>query len=141
MSIIHTSDPAVIAALHQAELAEAGRRDVPSVTDIAAEWRRHPDAQFIIVSDDQPIGFLAYQVTKRDVLYISDLYVAPAHRRHGWGRKLLAEVLQTGRSLELVVEADNHPARNLYRSCGFLERDALAHDGKIRMQRSGNRTS
>ena len=52
---------------------------------------------------------------------VGDLYVDSAHRRRGWGRKLLGKaVALTGeKPLTLQVDVENHPAIRLYESLGF----------------------
>lgn len=64
-------------------------------------------------------------------VYVSDLWVAPAHRRRTLGRSLLARAAQDGaarwdaRVLKLSVYADNERALDFYARMGFtqLERD------------------
>ncbi len=56
--------------------------------------------------------------------HIYDLYVAPAWRGRGLGRRLLAEAERLSREmgcveLGLTVAADNAPARRLYEVAGF----------------------
>lgn len=76
--------------------------------------------------DDPRGGLLAYcafQVVI-DELHILDLAVRPERRRQGWGRRLLARVLELGarrgaRLALLEVRRSNWPAVALYRSAGF----------------------
>ncbi|MDE5878545.1 MAG: ribosomal protein S18-alanine N-acetyltransferase, partial [Desulfovibrio sp.] len=59
-------------------------------------------------------------------LEILNLAVAPAARRQGCGRRLLALALQAGRKVGmqkaiLEVREGNHAALALYRTCGFVQ--------------------
>lgn len=58
--------------------------------------------------------------------FVDDLYLAPALRGRGVGRRLLAFALEQAerlgiRTLHLEVEPDNPVAQTLYRSAGFEE--------------------
>jgi ribosomal-protein-alanine N-acetyltransferase len=89
-------------------------------------------------SDDAARGLLAYCVFQvvLDELHILDLAVRPERRRQGWGRRLLARVLELGerrgaRVALLEVRRSNWVAVALYRSAGFepsgARRDYYAH--------------
>lgn len=60
------------------------------------------------------------------VLYVSDLWVAPAARRQSLGQKLLAAALSEGaarwqvKSIKLTVYADNAQALKFYSELGFV---------------------
>lgn len=68
------------------------------------------------------------------------MYVIPGKRGMGVGRKLMEALIRRAREVEgveqinLTVVADNHPAKQLYRSIGFetfgLERNALKFEGQ-----------
>jgi RimJ/RimL family protein N-acetyltransferase len=76
---------------------------------------------------------------ERHKAYLVGMYVAPAARRTGIGRALVAAVLERARAMPglrqvlLGVEAGNAAARALYEGFGFeafgYERDALIVDG------------
>lgn len=71
----------------------------------------------------EPLGFLLAQAAA-DESEIINLAVAPAARRRGIGRSLLAEAMErarTGgaRAMFLEVASDNEAARALYESVGF----------------------
>jgi ribosomal protein S18 acetylase RimI-like enzyme len=56
---------------------------------------------------------------------ILSVTVHPAHQRRGHGRALVSEMMEHARDrgiarLELYVRADNHRAKALYRSLGFV---------------------
>lgn len=79
------------------------------------------------------------RLKERHKAYLVGMYVAPAARRTGVGRALVAAVLDRARAMSglrqvlLGVEAGNAPARALYEAFGFeafgYERDALIVDG------------
>lgn len=56
--------------------------------------------------------------------FLTELYVRPSLRGHGWGRRLLEQVERVARSsgagaIHLEVRPDNVPALELYRRTGF----------------------
>jgi ribosomal-protein-alanine N-acetyltransferase len=66
-----------------------------------------------------------------ETAHIAELVVAPAHRREGRGRRLLAAALGRLRgtdatSVELAVKPDNDAARRLYEAFGFEEKTRIA---------------
>ena len=68
------------------------------------------------------IGFSTFAA--EPLLNLHDLAVAPAHRRHGVGRQLLAAVEEAARALgcckvTLEVRDDNAAAQRLYRALGY----------------------
>ena len=67
-----------------------------------------------------PVGYLDLGLGEEGN-NVADLYVAPAHRRKGWGRKLLRKAVErTGmKPLTLQVDVDNGPALALYEGMGF----------------------
>jgi ribosomal protein S18 acetylase RimI-like enzyme len=61
----------------------------------------------------------------REALYVDALATAPEFRRRGVARALLAAAEEEARRQGLIrvcleTEADNRPARRLYKSCGFV---------------------
>jgi ribosomal protein S18 acetylase RimI-like enzyme len=62
------------------------------------------------------------------------MYVRPDHRTAGIGRKLVEAIIEHARQhvelLQLVVVADNMPARRLYASLGFVEYGIERHATK-----------
>jgi len=69
------------------------------------------------------LAYCAFQVVV-DELHILDLAVRPERRREGWGRRLLAQVLDLGarrgaRLALLEVRRSNWAALALYRAAGF----------------------
>jgi ribosomal protein S18 acetylase RimI-like enzyme len=81
----------------------------------------------------EKVGYAWYTIENRDVgrvVFIYDLAVDPAHRRHGYARLALAEIDAYARDsrclgVMLHVFGDNEAARRLYRSAGYLETNVI----------------
>jgi ribosomal protein S18 acetylase RimI-like enzyme len=97
---------------------------------------RETDGQEIrsMVNDaGEKVGYAWFTIENRDVgrvVFIYDLAVDPAHRRHGYARLALAEIDAYARDSEclgvmLHVFGDNEAARELYRSAGYLETNVM----------------
>ncbi|WP_121820401.1 GNAT family N-acetyltransferase [Halostella salina] len=76
-----------------------------------------------------PVGYLL-ATTGPDPAHLAELVVAPAYRREGRGRRLLAAALPRLRdagatAVEIAVEPDNDAARTLYAEFGFEERERV----------------
>ena len=75
---------------------------------------------FLAVDGGTVVGYIdvtrAYEENE-----IYDLFVREGKRRRGWGRKLVAKAIEANRpkGMMLIVDADNEPAKALYRSMGF----------------------
>ncbi len=77
-------------------------------------------------SNDEPVGFVLARLAA-DEMEILNLAVAPARRRRGLGRRLVAEALGRGRARGagqcwLEVRASNLAALEFYNALGFRER-------------------
>ena len=73
---------------------------------------------------DEPVGHLHLALT--DPPELQDVSVRPEYRRTGVARRLTAAAEQEAQArghatLRLTVGIDNHPAQELYRSCGFAD--------------------
>jgi ribosomal protein S18 acetylase RimI-like enzyme len=136
-TVEQTADPSAIAALHRAELAEAGRTKLPEVEAIVAEWQNHTATRFLLLRESEPLAFLAYQPLGSCRLYIADLFVAPEFRHQGRARLLLREAKRLATVLELDVGRANLPALALYRSEGFVAAGEVGD--KIRLRWTGSR--
>lgn len=132
--IVTFAQPADAATL-RALLAEAS-----SPFDVAAELSRSYARLWVVradASDPEAHGFLlAWEVA--DEAHLIDLLVAPAARRHGFGRALLETLLAHARARDLrvvllEVRRDNQAAQRLYARLGFEEvgeRKAYYSDGE-----------
>lgn len=79
---------------------------------------------FAVDSDDRPQGFVLsvvfpYSFSTRPICYLLDLYVAPALRGQGLGRRLIEQLAAEGRAagwmkLMWMTQADNRQAQRLY---------------------------
>ncbi|HYP98338.1 MAG TPA: ribosomal protein S18-alanine N-acetyltransferase [Polyangiaceae bacterium] len=101
------------------EILRASGLDV----DLEAELGREFALPWVLKSSGAPVAFsLAWSVA--DELQLLDMASHPAHRRRGYGRALLIELLRYAqrehkRLLLLEVRQSNEPAIRLYRSIGF----------------------
>jgi ribosomal protein S18 acetylase RimI-like enzyme len=87
------------------------------------------DVVFIAREDGQLAGFVALRGTEEGAIVIEQLLVASGHERRGIGHRLLAYVegyaiAESARTLQIVVEQDNHTARSFYRRSGFQPVDS-----------------
>lgn len=106
----------------------------PEVSD--ETWRRFFDdscQMYCLVAADENgklIGFAAHVLHpgtwgKGDICYLEDLYVAPEARCMGVARKLIAELIETGKQKNWFrvywhTDDGNHTARALYDKVGTL---------------------
>jgi ribosomal-protein-alanine N-acetyltransferase len=119
--------PASIARLTREDFAAVTRLLSVSGTevDLEAELKREIALPWVLRSPGcaEPVAFsLAWSVA--DELQLLDLATQPEHRRRGYARALLSELLQYAqrehkRLLLLEVRSSNEPAIRLYRSVGF----------------------
>lgn len=139
--------PLRLEALQDTPSAFASSFEEESVRDPAATRERlragPENATFGAFLEGRLVGtsslFRLPRRKERHKAYLVGMYVAPAARRTGVGRALVAAVLDRARSMPglrqvlLGVEAGNAPARALYEGFGFeafgYERDALIVDG------------
>lgn len=71
-----------------------------------------------------PIGFLGLSAHG-----IEALFLEPAHRRRGWGRRLVAHAQQLrGGALTVDVNEENDAARRFYEALGFAVVGRSSHD-------------
>ncbi|SIR46193.1 Ribosomal protein S18 acetylase RimI [Rhizobium sp. RU20A] len=81
---------------------------------------------FLFEEPDGTPSAVALAVQDNDLCGLHQIAVAPAHRRQGLGRNILAAALRWAalkgaQKAWLAVEADNAPALALYRDFGFAE--------------------
>ena len=74
----------------------------------------------LAVDGGVPVGYLDLGLGETGS-NVADLFVAPDHRRQGWGRKLLCEAIRCTppQPLTLQVDVDNEAALRLYERMGF----------------------
>lgn len=99
----------------------------------AITWQRlmeNPQVRGLGAFDkDKMVGlvhFILHPVTGhiKNVCYMQDLFIDPAHRRKGYARKLVEALAMTGKKedwarLYWLAESHNKEAQNLYRSLGY----------------------
>ena len=80
------------------------------------------------VYESETEGMLGYAVLMLavDEAELLDIAIAAQHQRHGWGRKLLEEMMVLARRhamrrVVLEVRASNTAAISLYRNSGFVD--------------------
>ena len=89
------------------------------------------DATVLLATDESggPVGVAAVRLQPSlwsDALeaYLAELYVVPPRRGEGFGRELLAAVLETSRTAGadyayLITSEDDHQAQRAYEAAGF----------------------
>lgn len=105
-----------------------------------------PDGTILLAEvDDEPVGVVAVQpLDEEGACEMKRLYVKPEHRGQGIGGALARAIVTTAQErgydvMRLDTVASMVPARRLYRSLGFEERDAYYHnplDDVVYMERS-----
>jgi len=109
---------ASMATLHAASFAE----EKWSARQIEESLSLSSTEAWVALDGSTVIGLLLCQTSGQETEILT-FCVAPAHRRQGLAKRLLAPILArpNGTILHLEVAADNDPARRLYESVGFLE--------------------
>lgn len=118
--------------------------DLP-VSRYVDRWGRPGDTAVVALEGPTPVGaawFRLYCSEEPGFGFVNEktpelsIAVVPSRRHHGYGSKLLSELLVCARAagyetLSLSVE-DNSPARHLYERYGF--REVLKADNSVTMQ-------
>jgi len=104
---------------------------------LAERLRRDESVIFVAIADDVTLGFTQLSpsfssVSVRRLWILNDLFVSPAARRGGVGRRLLERardwaVETDAKGLTLTTAVTNSAARSLYESCGWRRDDEFAH--------------
>jgi ribosomal protein S18 acetylase RimI-like enzyme len=105
-----------------------------------------PNGAILLVgTSNEPVGVVAVQpLDDEGVCEMKRLYVRPAHRDQGVGRRLAEAIIAEARNLgydvmRLDTVASMTTARSLYRSLGFEERSPYYHnplDDAVYMERA-----
>ena len=116
-----------------------GQRSDPAAARafLAERLRRDESVIFVAIADDVTLGFTQLypsfsSVSLRRLWILNDLFVSPAARRGGVGRRLLERardwaVETDAKGLTLTTAVTNSAARSLYESCGWRRDDEFAH--------------
>jgi ribosomal protein S18 acetylase RimI-like enzyme len=106
-----------------------------------ADWRRRlrDHAQFVAVLDDRPVGIVAAYQESAGAAYVYSLWLDPAVRGRGLGRRLVAAALDWARrsgarTATLRMAPDNTAARKVYEGLGFAEVPTGAAAGEVVMR-------
>ena len=78
---------------------------------------------WVVVKDDELVFKADVQAESDDLVYLEGIYVSPAQRGTGLGRRCLTslcvDLLSQSRSICLLVNEENETAQAFYRMCGF----------------------
>ena len=117
--------------------ARSAFRQLLSLPAFGRAWLLYDDPAligYIVLT----IGF-SFEFHGHDA-FIDELYIAPAHRRRGFGRQAIAFLEQKAREMgvnavHLEVDRGNDPALELYRRSGYRDHDRFL---MTKWLRSGN---
>jgi ribosomal protein S18 acetylase RimI-like enzyme len=106
-------------------LAKGVFADIPGWSDRRVLEVLSNDVVFVAREEGQPAGYVALRDDADAAILVEQLFVAPGHERRGIGHRLLAyaegyAIAERARTLRIVVEEDNLPARSFYRRSGFV---------------------
>ncbi|MCX2930269.1 GNAT family N-acetyltransferase [Mycobacterium sp. CVI_P3] len=140
------SDWEQFAELRLRALSDAfGTADRQYLTEAAltpTAWRRRlrDHAQFVAVLAGRPVGMVAAYQQSEEVAYLYSLWLDPAARGRGLGRRLVAAALDWARrrrvrTVTLRMAPDNVAARAVYEGLGFTEvpTDGGQHEVMMRL--------
>lgn len=92
-----------------------------------AEWQVYPSALFVIVSGNDPAGFIRISYRGPSVAWIEDVYVDPAYRGRGIASSAIAcaeDIIRSTPGYTAVcmdVAPRNERALRLYRNLGYVD--------------------
>jgi GNAT superfamily N-acetyltransferase len=102
---------------------------------IAERFKRRDSVIFFALADDEAAGFTQLypslsSVSMRPIWILNDLFVDPAHRGQGVGRRLMDRSRDFARAsgairIELTTEGINATAQSLYRAAGYARDDVF----------------
>ena len=120
-----------------ARLLDAFNREFREPTPGEKELTRHvrelmdgDDAVFLL-EGEEGVALVRFRLsvwTGKPEAYLQELYIAPAARRRGLGRRLLEACMAVSRErgatgMDISVDGSDAPAMVLYESAGFTNRD------------------
>jgi putative acetyltransferase len=124
------SDFSLLLREYDASLSfDLGFQDFASELEgLPAPYAAPDGARLLAYVDDEPAGCVAVRRFGTRTAELKRLYVRPAHRGLGLGRRLTEEAIEIGRTLGFArIRLDTTPematAHALYRSLGFREID------------------
>lgn len=110
------------AYLVEAELM--GFEGIPQLKESTIEIQNSDETFLGYMEQEVLLGFISYK-KENNIVDIHRLVVNPEHFRKGIGRKLLAYLMEEFEGMEFIVSTGkmNKPAKNLYTSFGFVEKE------------------
>ena len=113
--------PATTADLASIVRIETAGRIKPRSIESFAQAIQTTHVQLTVLVDPDVVGFLELQLIP-DEAELLDIAVAPERRRMGYGRELMAHLLEVQATvIHLEVREDNTAAQALYHSFGFVQ--------------------
>ena len=133
--VVRAAAPAEITRLTTLLVAQLREHEIPTAVEAVAasiaSTLRDPERGFLLAATvDGVVEGVAFVSFARplehagEVCWLEELYVTPAWRDHGLGRRLVDEVIARAEargcgSVDLEVEADHGRAAHLYERQGF----------------------
>jgi putative acetyltransferase len=93
-------------------LAESDLAEIRSI--VREDYLPNHDFTVAVDGDDRVVGFMRMEGNEIDSLFIS-----PAYRGQGIGRRFLAEAASKAATLEVEVNTQNEQAVGFYKAAGF----------------------
>ncbi|MBB6216876.1 ribosomal protein S18 acetylase RimI-like enzyme [Anaerosolibacter carboniphilus] len=120
---------------YQVEAALIGYWEIPPLKDTIYTLRDSDESFYGYFENEKLLGVISYKV-EGNVVDLCRLVVEPKCFRRGIGRKLVAwvESLERDKTKMIVSTGyDNIPAKTLYGSCGFEEKEELRTPDGLRI--------
>ncbi len=125
------------------EVEQAQQRFVAPVANYLAlcAYGDSPWRPLAVRVDDEVVGFVMWGVDPADEsFWIGGLVIDRRHQRHGYGRAVVARLLERAvaegyREAALSYEPENIAARSLYASMRFVETGELEGDETVARKR------
>jgi diamine N-acetyltransferase len=125
------------------EVEEPQQRFVASVAYYLAlcAYGDSPWRPLAVRAGDEVVGFVMWGIDPADEsFWIGGLIIDRRHQRHGYGRAVVAQLLERAaanghREAALSYHTGNTPAQSLYPSMGFVETGELVDDETVARKR------
>ena len=125
------------------EVEQSQRRFVAPVSYYLAlcAYGGSPWRPLAVRDGEEVVGFVMWGIDPEDEsFWIGGLIIDRRHQRRGYGRAVVAQLLERAasgghREAALSYDARNTPAQSLYASLGFVETGELADDETVARRR------